>query len=982
MAAPKSAPRTTSWLTTTRAGWLLALLAFLLYLPCVYNGYSLDDNLVTQNHRLTRQGIKAIPEIFTSPYFKEQGFGSYEYRPVVLATFATEKQIFGEKPTVSHFLNILLFAGTILVLFQVLMRWLWPGQPLGAFVVCLLFLAHPLHTEAIVSIKNRDELLVLFFGLLFLDSALRLWKGESSFWRGLVLTSIYFTLALLSKRSFIPLALIVPAFVLLWEKRPTQVRFWPVVVVILVGVVMVAPLPYQISKVIVAISVLLSGYVIYIGYKEWEAAELKGEEAEMARNLWMKPSGAEKGFQLQEILLAIVAFVFGTLVMFKDVDFQFLPMAALVFWLAMRGAPWKGSTLIAFGIGVFLCYSIYEMGQPLILVFYLAGVFLINLYKKLWVVFLLTALYLFSFLFIFYDDASAIIFSCALVTVLLTSYYFWKVREMDFIKYLFILTSVVFGGIALVIPTLNEKLKFGIFFVMPFFTLLSMKMPPNKFERFFRGGRNLERNIMLVLPILGLTYMFIFLPPITREVLPLALQAEAAMLKPPLQEYMPENYPSGQVYDEYRTGNKAYPKPFGKIELVKETNRILKNVENPLLDLSGAQIVANGFSIVGYYLRLLAVPFPYSSYYGYDAIPVVDWGDWQVWLSILTLLAFAALSVWGYFRAQPVLIGTMWLISGLLAISNIPFPVAGIIGERLAYTPSVGFALLSGWGLLRLLRVDSSLPVSNIFKQRVLVLLLVFILVPYSFLTVYRTRQWGDYLTLYEADQSHFPRSSQMNALLGYAYKQKGEKEPDPAERKILFNKALACFKTAGELRLDYNEHQYQYGYMLLAMNRPAEAAKALKEAIDQGPSRSEQYFHLASAYSEMGKTEEAQKAYQECLRRDPYRSEAYANLSFIYFKENKFDSSIAVNRRAMRYLPGTVPPLINMGKIYYQLKQWDSAAVYLDIAYPVNAQDISMVNVLIELHKLLGHTEKVKFYESKMAILQKGQALSRPNTR
>ncbi|MCK5029515.1 MAG: hypothetical protein KAR57_07770, partial [Bacteroidales bacterium] len=72
---------------------------------------------------------------------------------------------------VSHFLNVLLYALTALVLFILLERlfsnhksdkWYW-SLP---FVASLLFLAHPIHTEVVANIKGRDEILSLLGVLL------------------------------------------------------------------------------------------------------------------------------------------------------------------------------------------------------------------------------------------------------------------------------------------------------------------------------------------------------------------------------------------------------------------------------------------------------------------------------------------------------------------------------------------------------------------------------------------------------------------------------------------------------------------------------------------------------------------------------------------------------------------------------------------------------------------------------------------------
>src|SRR4051812_10298510 len=84
--------------------------SFFLFSNSIFNDYNLDDELVTRNHRLTAQGIGAIPEIFSSSYYTDAMGYAYEYRPIVLSSFAVEHQLFGENAHTSHFINVLIYA--------------------------------------------------------------------------------------------------------------------------------------------------------------------------------------------------------------------------------------------------------------------------------------------------------------------------------------------------------------------------------------------------------------------------------------------------------------------------------------------------------------------------------------------------------------------------------------------------------------------------------------------------------------------------------------------------------------------------------------------------------------------------------------------------------------------------------------------------------------------------------------------------------
>ena len=143
---------------------LIAVFSFALYANSIPNDYAMDDELVTQNHRLTSQGIKAIPEIFTSTYYSDKMGYAYDYRPIVHVSFALEHELFGESPHVSHFINVLLYVLLCVLLYITLKKFL-PLPDIFLVAITLLFTAHPVHTEVVSSIKNRDELLALIFGL-------------------------------------------------------------------------------------------------------------------------------------------------------------------------------------------------------------------------------------------------------------------------------------------------------------------------------------------------------------------------------------------------------------------------------------------------------------------------------------------------------------------------------------------------------------------------------------------------------------------------------------------------------------------------------------------------------------------------------------------------------------------------------------------------------------------------------------------------
>lgn len=215
-----------SELTTSSPSWLaylvLLLLAFVLYGNTISHDYALDDAIVITENIYTQEGFAGMGDIFGTDafegYFKEKKnlVAGGRYRPLSIATFAAEIGIFGQNPQISHFFNVLLYGLTGIAVF-VLMGFLlsggksstnkawWAGIP---FLVSTLFMAHPLHTEVVANIKGRDEILAMLFVLAGMYFLLRQVRDGNVLY--LVLGTVSFFLALLSKETALPFLVVVP----------------------------------------------------------------------------------------------------------------------------------------------------------------------------------------------------------------------------------------------------------------------------------------------------------------------------------------------------------------------------------------------------------------------------------------------------------------------------------------------------------------------------------------------------------------------------------------------------------------------------------------------------------------------------------------------------------------------------------------------------------------------------------------------------
>jgi hypothetical protein len=202
---------------------LLAVVSFLIYANTLHHGYVLDDMMVVQNNGIVHKGFAGIGELLSTPYLRGYiHLPNDNYRPLSLITLAIENQLLGEEPGGHHFMNVLWFAGCVVVLFLFLFHLFERNAPNLALAVALLFAVHPVHTEVVANIKSRDELLCFFFSFSALLLLVRYLQKSNPLL--LIAATLAAFLALLSKETAIILVVLIPvlAFTFSRERRPAM----------------------------------------------------------------------------------------------------------------------------------------------------------------------------------------------------------------------------------------------------------------------------------------------------------------------------------------------------------------------------------------------------------------------------------------------------------------------------------------------------------------------------------------------------------------------------------------------------------------------------------------------------------------------------------------------------------------------------------------------------------------------------------------
>jgi len=243
---------------------------------------------------------------------------------------------------------------------------------------------------------------------------------------------------------------------------------------------------------------------------------------------------------------------------------------------------------------------------------------------------------------------------------------------------------------------------------------------------------------------------------------------------------------------------------------------LIPPIDNPTTLVDFGPRVLTALWVQCLYLFKTVVPITLSADYSYNQIRLVmGLGDWRAWAG-LALAGGALYLALRRRQFRPPVLAYAVLFS---STANLLFPLGTIMGERLAYVPSLGLALL-----LAIL-----LAQSRYWKTVLLAVALVF-----GARTAVRNVDWLN------ADR-FYPKLVQTSPNSAKAY--------------------------------------YFYGALRSARGDDAGAVEAYDRAIAIFPAYSEAYHNRGNALARLGRREEAMASYRACLRFDPGHAGAAANL-------------------------------------------------------------------------------------------------------
>lgn len=218
--------------------FIISTLGLILYFQVFFFDFSyLDDNNLILNNQHFLSNLANFFKSFSIDVFHIFNHSAFYYRPLLTISLMFDFQFGGINPFIYHFTNVALHIVAACLLFTFLKKLDYKKEL--SFLFSVIFLIHPVLTQAVAWIPGRnDSLLSVFILSTFIFFIKYLKEGKTS---NLIWSLVFFASSLFTKESGIVLLLISFFYLFFIYKKESKVKlplskfnflFWSIVVAI------------------------------------------------------------------------------------------------------------------------------------------------------------------------------------------------------------------------------------------------------------------------------------------------------------------------------------------------------------------------------------------------------------------------------------------------------------------------------------------------------------------------------------------------------------------------------------------------------------------------------------------------------------------------------------------------------------------------------------------------------------------------------
>jgi protein O-mannosyl-transferase len=374
----------------------------------------------------------------------------------------------------------------------------------------------------------------------------------------------------------------------------------------------------------------------------------------------------------------------------------------------------------------------------------------------------------------------------------------------------------------------------------------------------------------------------------------------------------------------------------------------------------GSERLATNFYIYLQYVKLLFFPYPLSWDYSFSQLTVQNFSNPIVWLSIVFFAGLIYLAYKGFKERSLLSFGLIFYFATFSIFANLipALTIGSNLGERFMFVPSLAFAFVLVY-LLYLLS-NKLLPKNPHLLPLVV---LIPVLLGFTWKSVDRTKVWENNLTITRADVISAPKSWRTHTFYAEELRRIGNelKKENPDSAKVLFLEARKEYETMiAILGKDLPVSQYlgTYAEVLINLGDSAQAVSVLEENIRKNPKAFYPLFQLGRFAFDQGDFDQAESYYLQALQSDsPNLGPLYRNLGLTYSRKTEREKAVVALEKSLEYWDD--PQIRNaLGFLYSELGQTDKAAQYLSTEEASSPEEVTFIQAVLKGNQALGKSD------------------------
>lgn len=315
----------------------------------------------------------------------------------------------------------------------------------------------------------------------------------------------------------------------------------------------------------------------------------------------------------------------------------------------------------------------------------------------------------------------------------------------------------------------------------------------------------------------------------------------------------------------------------------------LTPLDNSLLAAEGwGQRSASHILVLGYYWFKTFVPHPLLSDYSYTTIPLVNWNEWKVYLSLLTYVALAVAAVSGFRSKRPYAFGILYYFAAISLFTSLVVTNVSAYNDRFQYNAVLGVCILVGWTCYLLMpqlhnHTKSSIRLAALRPTQYMSVALVVVLVGLGIAkTVHHLPVWKDRNALFAHDIQHSPNNARMHKNYGGVLARKALAATDRVEQARLANEAIVSLEHALSLYTRIPTGHVHLGNMYFILGQFDQAADSFRTALSMDSNNHYAKANLANIVYRRGAYAEVIKMLESLDKRN-FSKNDYHLLSLAY---------------------------------------------------------------------------------------------------